>query len=111
MKFTDEMCNEEFNQLPLELKRAMLLLAFEYKGSLEKHPKFPDDIIHAVSIISEESGEAIRAALQYQLEKGRFYDIHKEVIQTGAVALRFLTYHEEIPKIKLTLGRKTSMKK
>jgi hypothetical protein len=55
-----------------------------------KFPTWPDDIIHAVSIVNEESGEAIRAALQYKYENGTLEAIEKELIQTAAMCLRCL---------------------
>jgi NTP pyrophosphatase (non-canonical NTP hydrolase) len=62
-----------------ELKKAELM-----------HPDWPKDIIHAVAIMQEESGEAIRAAIQYTYEKGTQEAIEKELIQTAAMCLRCL---------------------
>ena len=62
----------------------------EYTKATIKFPTFPTDIIHAVAIVNEESGEAIRAALQYKYENGTLEAIEKELIQTAAMCLRCL---------------------
>lgn len=56
----------------------------------KKHPEWPKDVIHAVAIMQEESGEAIRAAIQYQLASGKKEEIKKELIQTAAMCFRCL---------------------
>lgn len=71
--------NEAVESLLLELVRAQNL-----------HPIFPDDLIHAVAIMCEESGEAIQAALQFKYEGGKKSDVRKELIHTGAMVLRCL---------------------
>jgi NTP pyrophosphatase (non-canonical NTP hydrolase) len=55
-----------------------------------KHPHWPIDIIHACAIVNEESGELIRAALQYTYEGGDKKEIQKEAIQTAATCIRLL---------------------
>ena len=90
MKLNHGLCNELFGQLPLELKRSMINIATEYQSACEKHKEWPMDFIHAAAIVAEESGELVQASLQHRYEKGRFFDMHKEAIQTGAMAVRFL---------------------
>lgn len=90
MKLNHEMCNEFFSHLPIKTKRYIILMTGELESAKKKHPKWPKDIIHKAAIVVEESGELIRSAIQYVFEKGRFYDMHHEAIQTGAMCLRFL---------------------
>lgn len=58
--------------------------------AIAKHPDYPKDIIHQVSIMNEESGEAIRAALNYVYEGGSKEDLEIELRQTAAMCIRCL---------------------
>lgn len=63
-----------------ELKRAECL-----------HPVWPDDLIHQSAIVGEESGELLKACLDYHYHgKGTKMDIAVEAIQTAAMSIRFL---------------------
>lgn len=62
----------------------------EVERAEEKHPYWPEDIIHAASIVGEESGELTRAALQLIYEGGNVEDIKKEAIHTAATCIRLL---------------------
>lgn len=62
----------------------------EVDRAIEKHPYFPEDIIHMVAIIGEESGEALQAALNNIYENGSYGNIRKEVIHTAASCIRVL---------------------
>ena len=55
-----------------------------------KHPYWPDDVIHSVAIVAEESGEAVRAALNHAYHGGLKKDIKTELIQTAATCIRAL---------------------
>ena len=57
-----------------------------------KFPGWPDDIVHGAAIIAEESGEVIKAALDYYYSRGDVAKLIKETAQTGAMAIRLLIY-------------------
>ncbi|WP_299122361.1 hypothetical protein [uncultured Tenacibaculum sp.] len=54
------------------------------------HPNWPKDILHQIAIVNEESGEATRAALQFEYEGGKIEEVEKELIQTAAMCIRML---------------------
>lgn len=54
------------------------------------HPNFPKDLIHQAGIVAEESGEVMKAAIDYIYHKGNIQDVRKELIQTAAMCLRVL---------------------
>jgi NTP pyrophosphatase (non-canonical NTP hydrolase) len=91
MRNTNEMCNEAFASLDLESKRWLIEIANEVKRAKEKHPKAPKDINHMALIMMEEAGEVARACVQFTYEGGKFFEIHKELIQTGAMVVRMAT--------------------
>lgn len=62
----------------------------ELQRSKVKHDFWPSDIVHAAAIVAEESGELVRASLQYHYEDGTKEEIKKEAIQTAAMCLRLL---------------------
>lgn len=70
-----------------EILRAVLS---EVERAKAKFPQWPACIIQSAAIVSEESGELIRAAIQCTYEGGSESDCEKEAIQTACVALRFL---------------------
>jgi cyanate lyase len=55
-----------------------------------KHPGFPMDMVHRVSIMIEEAGEAMRATLQHEYENGSIAAIKIELEQTAAMCIRIL---------------------
>ncbi len=64
----------------------------ELERAENKHPLWPTDVIHAAAIISEESGELMRAALQWNYENGNQDELKEEAIQTAAMCIRFLQH-------------------
>lgn len=54
------------------------------------HPQWPTDALHAVSILTEESGELMKAAIEYHYNNGDIEAVREEAVQTGAMALRVL---------------------
>lgn len=87
---------EEINALPID-ERILLLIMAELEKAEEKHPIWPKDMIHAAAIVGEESGELIRAALQFKYENGEAKEAFTEAIQTAVTSIRFLkNYHTYI---------------
>lgn len=65
----------------------------ELRAAIEKFPAWPDDMLHALTIISEEHGELCKAVLQYHYEPNKnvsLDDIKKEAVQTICMLHRFL---------------------
>ena len=56
----------------------------------QQHPIFPDDLIHKVAIMTEESGEAMRAALNFVYVNGTKEELVTELLQTAAMCVRIL---------------------
>ena len=63
----------------------------ELRQAEKKFPSFPDDVVHASAIVSEEAGELTKACLDYfygrEPTKSKMID---EAIQVTAMGLRFL---------------------
>ena len=64
----------------------------ELDRAVRKFPTWPDDIIHAGNIVTEEAGELAKAILQsvYEPRKSDLDDVGAEAVQTAAMAIRFL---------------------
>lgn len=78
----------------LEVTKYAHAFVNELSAAEKKHPHWNKDAVYAASIMSEESGETLQAALDYQQNptddirlKRKISD---EAIQTGAMALRLL---------------------
>lgn len=74
----------------MELSHIIDETVAELNKAEAKHPSWPEDVVHQVSIMNEESGEAIRAALQIVYEDGNIKDLKTELIQTAAMCFRIL---------------------
>lgn len=67
---------------------------------LEKaREKFPTNKLLALAF-AEESGEFIKAVLDYEQKGGSLNDIHKEAVQTIAMAIRLLEEGDNSLKYK-----------
>jgi hypothetical protein len=74
----------------MNIWNAIMEIGCELEAAERKFPSFPTDPIHAAAILQEEAGELVQASLQFTYEKGSIEAMRKEVVQTGAMALRFL---------------------
>ena len=61
------------------------------KRAEKKFPEFPTDPIHAAAIVAEELGELMKATLQITYDDYAWENAYDEAVETGAMALRFLT--------------------
>lgn len=66
----------------------------EVKRAKQKHPNFPDHMVARAAIVAEESGELIRAAINYKYERTntqeQIEEMRKEAIQCAATCIRFI---------------------
>lgn len=67
-------------------------IANEIEKAEIKHPDWPTDVIYALSIMIEEAGEAMRAAVQFQLEGGDIRNVRKELLETAAMCVRAIEH-------------------
>lgn len=72
---------DSFNEIEKEIERAKI-----------KFPLWPDDPIHAASVLSEEAGELVKAANDFVYHDGSRVEMVKEAIQIGAMVVRFLDH-------------------
>ena len=66
------------------------IILAELRRAEAKYPGWPTDLIHQVAIMQEESGEAIRAALNHVYHGEQLADVRAELVQTAAMCLRCL---------------------
>ncbi|MEG0375628.1 MAG: hypothetical protein RR672_08330 [Raoultibacter sp.] len=72
---------------------AMQLIMNELRDAETDHPTWPEECIHAASIVVEEAGELLRDCATFE-ENGDMRliaNMQIEAVQTGAMAMRFLT--------------------
>lgn len=75
---------------PLAHCEFLPLLVAELCRATSKHPNWPTDAIHASAILHEEAGELTQATIDFHFYHGDRERMREEVIQVGAMALRFL---------------------
>lgn len=80
----------QINRLTARTDDVADMIHREHKRATEKFCAWPDDPIHAATIVAEEAGELSRAALEYVYESGNMNDMEKEAVQTAVTAIRFL---------------------
>ena len=71
-------------------EQAIDLIFSELRQAEIKHPYWPDDLIHAVGILTEEVGEAMQAAIDCTYADGDLNKLKLELAQCGAMAIRAL---------------------
>ena len=62
----------------------------ELNKAIVKHPVWPKDTIHAVNVVSEEAGEACKAANDFIYHDGSIDELKTELAHTGAMCIRML---------------------
>lgn len=72
------------------------LIEAEKLRSERLHHYWPNDLIHAVSIMNEEAGESIRAALNYIYQDDSIDHVREELIKTAAMCGRCLEAIDDI---------------
>lgn len=92
---------QTFNSLSAHEQMIISNIIREYQSACKKHTQWPTsvthphridgDITYAAAIVAEETGELIRAAIQYHHEGATNpREMVNEAVQVGAMALRFL---------------------
>lgn len=81
--YDDERVISSINDLVAELQRAEI-----------KHPIWPDNQLRQTAIVSGEAGEAMQASLHVAEGRGDMGKLREEIIQTGAMCLRWLINHD-----------------
>ncbi len=74
----------------MKTDEAISMIIGELRKAEEKHPGWPQDPIHAVGIIIEEVGEAMKEAVDVTFNGKTRDDLIKELAQAGAMAIRAL---------------------
>lgn len=81
------------------------LILDELERAEKKHPTWPKDKFRALAVIQEELGEATRALLHLEYEKGNRVEVFGELIQTGAMVMRFLKNFDVDFRVKVEGGK------
>lgn len=80
----------------MQSHRILIEVREELERSRIKFPTFPKDAIHAVSIMNEEAGESIQAAIDFTYSEGSRDRVKEELIQTAAMCFRCLETIDEL---------------
>lgn len=70
--------------------KAIEMILTELRLAEEKHPCWPDDIVHAAAILAEETGEVVKDALDVHYVGKSIENLKIELAQVGAMAVRML---------------------
>ena len=65
-------------------------LVEELQRAEQKHPVWPIDQLRQTAIVAGEAGEALQASLHVAEGRGDMEALRKEIIQNGAMCLRWL---------------------
>lgn len=81
----------------MRLARLTRMMVEELDRAEIKHPEWTSDAVHAAGILSEESGEAMQAAVDFNAtgDRDNLVCLETETIQTGAMCLRLLLNLQE----------------
>lgn len=81
----------------MRLARLTRMMIEELDRAEIKHPEWTSDAVHAAGILSEESGEAMQAAVDFNAtgDRDNLVCLETETIQTGAMCLRLLLNLQE----------------
>lgn len=73
----------------VEFTKFCKLCKKEYDKAVTKHPNFPKNIFHQLSILTEEAGEVSKAVNDYYENNNKdLTDIQNELFQTAAMCFR-----------------------
>ena len=78
-----------------ELKNIFDDIVSELRCAEAKFPRWPNDPVHGAAIVAEESGELVKAAIDWYYGRGKPKDVEGEAIQTAAMAIRFLIFMKQ----------------
>jgi NTP pyrophosphatase (non-canonical NTP hydrolase) len=80
------------------LNDIIIEMLYQHGKAIKKHPDFPKDVIHMVSIMAEEAGETIQAANDAVYHNGSLEDVKKEIYHTMATCIRCLDGIDSLQK-------------
>lgn len=96
MKLTDEMCNEQFAALDIDLKRWIIAAVMQLKDDLANR-KWPANFYEAADIVQEKSQGLHQAAYEHVHHQKPYYSMHRWALRTAAASFRFLLNAPELP--------------